>query len=253
MAKAGKRKPRKQISSKMGAAKVPKRVMTQAVAGVAKNVVDREVFGRGDEGGDDGHHDAESEAERDEAARLPARGGPMPVDAVEKPAMPEEREHEPGREQSDDIDCGHHADLQHGVRHGDDCRHADGGEFSPERKDDFEDDSRKPAKTTKRSAWPRLGTRRGVGTRRRRGGKRFRRERSSGLRLGFGEVHGRKAHGFLDRLAAFLAGFVAGFVAEAVGTPVFFSGTMNLPRAVRGRSGAAVMSSGWGPALGCGR
>ena len=35
----------------------------------------------------------------------------------------------------------------------------------------------------------------------------------------------------------------------AVGTPVFFSGTMNLPRAVRGRSGAA-MSRGLGAGVG---
>jgi hypothetical protein len=47
--------------------------------------------------------------------------------------------------------------------------------------------------------------------------------------------------------ADFFVGF-SGLAAEAVGTPVFFSGAMNLPRAVRGRSGAAMMLIGWAPA-----
>ena len=36
--------------------------------------------------------------------------------------------------------------------------------------------------------------------------------------------------------------------ARAVGTPVFFSGATNLPRAVFTRSAAATMSTGCGPA-----
>src|ERR1035437_78805 len=42
--------------------------------------------------------------------------------------------------------------------------------------------------------------------------------------------------------------FVGGLEGRAVGTPVFFSGATNLPRAVFARSGAAAMSSGCGPA-----
>ena len=57
----------------------------------------------------------------------------------------------------------------------------------------------------------------------------------TGLRAALAEVEG----------FAELVGRPAAF---ATGTPVFFSGGTNLPRAVFTRSGAATMSSGCGPA-----
>jgi hypothetical protein len=46
----------------------------------------------------------------------------------------------------------------------------------------------------------------------------------------------------------FFAAFFTALGARADGTPVFFSGAMNLPRAAFTWSGAAAISSGCGPA-----
>ena len=80
----GKRKPRKQISSKTGATKVPKRVMIHAVAGVRKNSSMGMVLGEEMKAVTICIMTPSSKPSAIEPRCLGARGGPVPLQAVEE-------------------------------------------------------------------------------------------------------------------------------------------------------------------------
>ena len=110
--------------------------MSQAVAGVRKKSSMGRFLGEEMKAVRMDIMTPEREAERDEPVRL-ARAATMPLQAIEKWTVPDEREEEPRYEKSDEINGRHHADLQHRMLHGDGAGVQRSGSFSGEGEDDF--------------------------------------------------------------------------------------------------------------------
>src|SRR5208283_1341947 len=232
-----------------------------------KEIIDRQRLWRSNEVGDRLHRHAKQQAKRHQLRRLVARDCPTPLQSIEKSALPHQRIEDPRRQQRGEVCRRQQGDLQLRVQQ---LGHA--VVFCSRRSSQSHENKLKKNKHHSREAdkHKRVSD---VGNAPQRcrtiltGGSLCVRRVFAARRLFqsgrvFWTVCGDETHAdfflLMDALFAktfvvfsdtdFFAVFFATLGARAEGTPVFFSGAMNLPRAAFTWSGAAAISNGCGPA-----
>src|ERR1035437_5866439 len=173
----------------------------------------------------------------------------MPLQAVEKRALPDQRIEQPCRQQGKQIGCCERGDLQLWMLYGDGGGVDGRWRFSKSQQNQLKEEQQHSREADKhdRMAEVRDAARRRIG---------IVRGRVSDVRRVLRGLVEEEAHADFARSAdavffaavGFLARFLVGSTGRADGMPVFFSGAMNLPRAGFTRSAAAAMLSGCGPA-----